>query len=285
MFLKMTEPRGRAVPSVRRARRLRRPEATQRATTNRDNRFAGSVRDRFQFITLNEDKNPMTDSTKIQISSDPPIARIVLHRPEKLNALDPEMLAALETGLSLLEGRSDIRVVTLQATGEKAFCVGADINAWTALTPLQMWSEWIRHGHRVFSRLIHLRQPVIFAIQGLAFGGGLELALACDIRIAGESARFAMPEVKLGTVPGWGGTSRLPELIGKGRAQQMILSGEPITAAVAERWGLVNEVVATDRLNSRVDELANRIAANAPVSVQTAKQLVAGCLSVDFSSN
>jgi enoyl-CoA hydratase len=226
----------------------------------------------------------MTDPTKIQISSEVPIARITLHRPEKLNALDPEMLTTLETGLDLLEGHADIRVVILQATGEKAFCVGADINAWTALTPLQMWSEWIRHGHRVFSRLLHLRQPVICAIQGLAFGGGLELALACDIRIAGESARFAMPEVKLGTVPGWGGTSRLPELIGKGRAQQMILSGEPITAAVAERWGLVNEVVPTDRLNSRVEELANRIAANAPVSVQTAKQLVAGSSAVTLES-
>jgi enoyl-CoA hydratase len=218
----------------------------------------------------------MTDSTKIQISSEAPVARIMLHRPEKLNALDPEMLTALESGLSLIEGRRDIRIVILQATGEKAFCVGADINAWTALTPLQMWSEWIRQGHRVFSRLLQLRQPVICAVQGLAFGGGLELALACDIRIASESARFAMPEVKLGTVPGWGGTARLPELVGTGRARQMILSGEPITAEVAERWGLVNEVVPNDRLIERVEELANRIAANAPVAVQTAKQLVAG---------
>jgi enoyl-CoA hydratase len=226
----------------------------------------------------------MNDSTKIQIFAEAPIARVTLHRPEKLNALDPEMLTALETGLSLLEERRDIRIVILQASGEKAFCVGADINAWTALTPLQMWSEWIRHGHRVFSRLHQLRQPVICAIQGLAFGGGLELALACDIRVAAETARFAMPEVKLGTVPGWGGTARLPELIGKGRAQQMILSGEPITADVAERWGLVNEVVPIDRLSARVEELANRIAANAPVSVQTAKQLVAGSNAVTLES-
>jgi enoyl-CoA hydratase/carnithine racemase len=218
----------------------------------------------------------MTDSSKIQISADAPVARITLHRPEKLNALDPEMLAALDTGLSELEGRADIRVVILQATGEKAFCVGADINAWTALTPLQMWAEWIRAGHRVFSRLLSLRQPVICAIQGLAFGGGLELALACDIRIASESARFAMPEVKLATVPGWGGTARLPELVGTGRARQMILSGEPISAATAELWGLVNEVVPGDQLIERAEELARRIAANAPVAVQTAKQLLAG---------
>jgi enoyl-CoA hydratase len=218
----------------------------------------------------------VADSTKVKISSNAPIARILLDRPEKLNALDPEMLSAIETGLGQLEGRRDIRVVIVQATGEKAFCVGADINAWTALTPLQMWSDWIRHGHRVFTRLLQLRQPVICAIQGLAFGGGLELALACDIRIASESARFAMPEVKLGTVPGWGGTARLPELVGVGRARQMVFSGEPISAAVAERWGLVNEVVPSDRLVARVEELAHRIAANAPVAVQTAKQLVAG---------
>ena len=218
----------------------------------------------------------MTDSTKIQISAEAPIATITLNRPEKLNALDPEMLTALETGLNLLEGRADIRVVILQAIGEKAFCVGADIYAWTALTPLQMWSEWIRHGHRVFSRMLHLRQPVICSVQGLAFGGGLELALACDIRIASDSAQFAMPEVKLGTIPGWGGTARLPELVGTGRARQLILSGEPITSSIAERWGLVNEVVPADRLIARVEDLAKRIAANAPVSVQTAKQLLAG---------
>jgi len=226
----------------------------------------------------------MTDSTKIQISSDVPIARITLHRPEKLNALDPEMLTALETGLNLLEQRADIRVLILQAAGEKAFCVGADIKAWTALAPLQMWSEWIRHGHRVFSRLSNLRQPVICAIQGLALGGGLELALACDIRIASESAQFAMPEVKLATIPGWGGTARLPELVGTGRARQMILSGEPITAATAERWGLINEVVPGDQLVERVEELAKRIATNAPIAVQTAKQLLAGSNAVTLES-
>jgi enoyl-CoA hydratase len=226
----------------------------------------------------------VADSTKIKISSEAPIARVILDRPEKLNALDPEMLSAIDAGLGLLEGRKDIRVVIVQAAGEKAFCVGADINAWTALTPLQMWSDWIRHGHRVFTRLLELRQPVICEIQGLAFGGGLELALACDIRIASESARFAMPEVKLGTVPGWGGTARLPELVGAGRARQMIFSGEPISAAVAEQWGLVNEVVSIDRLAARVEELAQRIAANAPVAVQTAKQLVAGADPVTLES-
>jgi enoyl-CoA hydratase len=214
--------------------------------------------------------------SRVKLSLEAPIARVVLDRPEKLNALDPEMLGQLEDAIAHIENASDIRVIILSATGEKAFCVGADILAWTALSPLGMWSEWVRRGHRIFDRVERARQPVICAIQGLAYGGGLELALACDIRIISDTARLAMPEVKLGTVPGWGGTERLSQLIGKARAKQMILSGEPIAADVAERWGLANEVVPAASLGDRVATLASKIAANAPVAVQTAKQLIAG---------
>jgi enoyl-CoA hydratase len=122
--------------------------------------------------------------------------------------------------------------------------------------------------------LANARQPVICALQGFAFGGGLELALACDLRIAADSARFAMPEVKLGTIPGWGGTSRLPDLIGVARAKQMIFTGEQISAEMAERWGLVNEVVPSATLRDAVIRLAEKVCANAPVAVQTAKQLI-----------
>jgi len=216
----------------------------------------------------------MSQTSKIKFVIEGVVARIKLDRPEKLNALDPEMLAALEDAVCEADQSSDVRVILLEAAGEKAFCVGADILAWTALSPLAMWSEWIRRGHRIFDRLEQARQPVICAIQGYAFGGGLEVALACDFRIAADSARFALPEVKLGTVPGWGGTSRLPKLIGSGRAKQMIFSGEQISADVAERWGLVNEVVPAGSLMARVTALAQKIAANAPVAVQTAKQLI-----------
>jgi len=147
-----------------------------------------------------------------------------------------------------------------------------------------MWSEWVRRGHRVFDRLERAKQPVICAIQGFAYGGGLELALACDIRIVTDAARFAMPEVKLGTVPGWGGTDRLPKLIGSARAKQMIFTGEPIVAEVAERWGLANEVVPTASLGDRVTALAEKIAGNAPVAVQTAKQLIANSSSATLES-
>jgi enoyl-CoA hydratase len=221
---------------------------------------------------------------KVNLSLDGPLARLVLDRPEKLNALDPEMLGQLEEAIARVEQSSDIRVIILEASGEKAFCVGADILAWTALSPLGMWSEWVRRGHRIFDRVERVRQPLICAIQGLAYGGGLELALACDVRIISDTAWLAMPEVKLGTVPGWGGSERLSQLIGKARAKQMIFSGEPIAADVAERWGLANEVVPAASLRDRVATLASKIADNAPVAVQTAKQLIAGSSTATLES-
>ena len=226
----------------------------------------------------------MSGKPKVKLSADGPVARVVLDRPEKLNALDPEMLSQLEEAVAQLEGSSEVRVIILQATGEKAFCVGADILAWTALSPLGMWSEWVRRGHRIFDRVERARQPVICAVQGLAYGGGLELALACDVRIVSDTARLAMPEVKLGTVPGWGGTDRLSKMIGSARARQMIFSGEPIAADVAERWGLANEMVPAASLDDRVAALASKIAENAPVAVQTAKQLIAGSTSATLES-
>jgi enoyl-CoA hydratase len=226
----------------------------------------------------------MSQPTKVKFAIQGAIARITLDRPEKLNALDPEMLVALEDAVTQAEQSRQVRVIVLAAAGEKAFCVGADILAWTALSPLDMWSEWVRRGHRIFDRLERAKQPVICAIQGFAYGGGLELALACDIRIVTDSARFAMPEVKLGTVPGWGGTDRLPKLIGSARAKQMIFTGEPIAADVAERSGLANEVVAVASLSDRVTELAEKIAGNAPIAVQTAKQLIASPSSATLES-
>ena len=226
----------------------------------------------------------MNQTTKINFTIEGRIARITLNRSEKLNALDPEMLAALEDAVSAAEQSREVRVIILEAAGEKAFCVGADILAWTALSPLDMWSQWVRRGHRVFDRLERAKQPVICAIQGFAYGGGLELALACDIRIVTDAARFAMPEVKLGTVPGWGGTDRLPKLVGSARAKQMIFTGEPIVAEVAERWGLANEVVSAASLGDRARALAEKIASNAPVAVQTAKQLITNPSSATLES-
>lgn len=213
---------------------------------------------------------------RVRIERDGHVGLVTLDRPAKLNAIDPPMLADLEAALTGLDADPSVRVVVLTGAGERAFSVGADINAWAALAPLDMWRRWIREGHRVFDRLARLRQPTIAAINGLAFGGGLELALAADLRLAADTAAFAMPEVKLGTVPGWGGTSRLSSLVGVARAKQLVFSGARIEAAAAERWGLVNELVPAVDLLSRARALAAEIAGNGPVAVQLAKLAIDG---------
>ena len=201
------------------------------------------------------------------------IATLTLNRPDKLNALTMDMLDELEAHLLALARDKEVRVVLLKAEG-RAFCVGADIHTWTSLEPLEMWRVWTRRGHEVFGRLAALPQPVIAVIQGYAFGGGLELALAADVRLASESAAFAMPETGLATLPGWGGTERLPKLVSVARAKQMIFSGERVSAEKAAKWGLVNEVLPEVELSGRADELSSRIAANAPLAVQMAKQIL-----------
>jgi enoyl-CoA hydratase/carnithine racemase len=211
---------------------------------------------------------------EVRLEIDGAIATMMIDRPEKLNALSTELLAMLETHVAAIDGDRDVRVLILTGSGDRAFCVGADINAWASLAPLEMWRVWIREGHRIFQRFAELRQPTIAAINGFAFGGGLELALAADIRIAAEHAVFAMPETKIGALPGWAGTRRLPETIGTARAKQMIYSGARVDATTAERWGLVNEVAPAGDLATRARKLAEEIAANAPIAVQLAKSAI-----------
>lgn len=214
--------------------------------------------------------------TRVLLEVEGAIATITINRPEKLNALDPAMLARFEEIVRQIDHDPAIRVAILTAAGEKAFCAGADITAWAALEPIDMWRRWVRDGHRVFDAFAGLRQPTIAALNGFAFGGGLELALAADLRIAAAHATFASPEVKIGTVPGWAGTLRLPRVIGAARAKQLIFSGSRIDAPTAERWGLVNEIVPAEELLARSWSIAEEIAANAPISVQIAKQIIDG---------
>lgn len=212
----------------------------------------------------------------VVLVSDDGVATLTLDRPAKLNAIGPDMLADLDRLLAEIDHDPNVRVMIVTGSGGRAFSVGADVNAWSELEPLDMWRGWVRDGHRVLERLAHLRQPTIAAINGYAFGGGLELALAADIRMAADSATFALPETKIGTLPGWAGTRRLPEAIGVARAKQMIFSGGRIDAATAARWGLVNEVVTNAALMDRCRALAAEIATNAPVSVQLAKAVING---------
>lgn len=201
-------------------------------------------------------------------------ARVTLARPDKLNSLTPAMLDDLERCARDLDADTKVRVVVLTGEGERAFCVGADINEWAALQPLDMWRRWVRRGHQVFDQWARLRQPVIAAINGHAFGGGLELAITADIRITSEVAQFALPEASIATCPGWSGTQRLVQLIGGSRAKYLALSNQRLSAAQALAGGLVHEVVAAASLNERALELASQMAAKAPVSLQLTKQLI-----------
>lgn len=220
----------------------------------------------------------------VQTVVDGALATVTLNRPHKLNTLTPVMLDALENAARRLEAERDVRVVILTGAGERAFCVGADIHAWAALQPLDMWRSWVRRGHQVFDQWARLRQPVIAALNGHAFGGGLELAMACDLRIADQGAEFALPEARIATCPGWSGTQRLVRLIGPGAAKYLALSGQRLDSAGALRCGLLHEVTTNGATNGangtkgaaleRAQQLAQQMCQQAPVSLQLTKQLI-----------
>lgn len=210
----------------------------------------------------------------VRLERDGAVATVTLNRPAKLNSLTPAMLDQLEQAARALDADADIRVVILTGDGEKAFCVGADINEWAALQPLDMWRRWVRRGHQVFDQWARLRQPVIAAVNGHAFGGGLELAITADIRIAAGHARFALPEASIATCPGWSGTQRLVQLVGASRAKYLALSGRHCGAIDALAAGLVHELVPPGELAERAATLAREMAAKAPVSLQLTKQLI-----------
>lgn len=208
----------------------------------------------------------------IRLERDGAIAHLVLDRAAKLNALTLAMLAELDGHCAELERDRGARAVVLRSASPRAFCAGADVHEWSALGAEGMWRRWIAEGHRVFARFAALPMPTVAAIGGMAFGGGLELSLCCDLRVASAAARFALPEVKVGIVPGWGGPARLAALIGTARTKQMALTGTPVDAATAIAWGLVNELA--DDADARARELAAAIAAGPRVAVQVTKQLV-----------
>ena len=198
------------------------------------------------------------------------IATVTLNRPKVLHALNSQTFDELEHVFTALAADPAVRVILLTGAGEKAFAAGADINELAA-TDAQTGAAKARRGQQVFRLIETCGKPVIACINGFALGGGCELALACTLRLANETARLGQPEVKLGLVPGYGGTQRLPRLVGQGAALKMLLTGEIIDAAEALRIGLVNEVVPPERLMPRAREIAQAIIAMAPLAV-------AGCM-------
>lgn len=204
-----------------------------------------------------------------------PWAEIRLNRPEKGNALTMPMIDRLGAVVDEIARDRDTRAVVLRATG-RFFCTGGDIEAWGGLTPHEMGRDWILRGIDVFERLAHLPQPVVAVLNGHALGGGLELAMAADLRLAVKAAKLGVPEVTLGVVPGWMGTRRLAELIGPARARHLLLLGSPIPAAQACEWGLVTAVAEDEAdLDAQIDAWLDRLLANAPSALALVKGLLA----------
>ncbi|MGL4849939.1 MAG: short-chain-enoyl-CoA hydratase [Clostridium sp.] len=201
------------------------------------------------------------------------LAIVTINRPKALNALNSETLADLNTVVEDLEKDSNIYAVILTGAGEKAFVAGADIAEMKDLTEEQ-GREFGILGNRVFRRLEKLDKPVIAAISGFALGGGCELAMSCDIRIASEKAKFGQPESGLGITPGFGGTQRLPRIVGLGKAKELIYTNEIIKADEALRIGLVNKVVALEELMDAAKEMASKIISNAPIANKLCKDAI-----------
>lgn len=200
-------------------------------------------------------------------------AVVTVNRPRKLNVLDRETFEALDGCFRDLAAAAAVRAVIVTGAGEKAFVAGADIAAIAGLDA-SGGQEWSRLGQRVFDRIEAMTKPVIAAVNGLALGGGLELAMACHLRLAAEHAKLGQPEVKIGWIPGNGGSQRLPRLVGKGRALELMLTGDPITAAEAHRIGLVNQVVPGEELLAAARALADRILANSASATALVLQAV-----------
>ncbi|MFX1466145.1 MAG: enoyl-CoA hydratase/isomerase family protein [Promethearchaeota archaeon] len=195
---------------------------------------------------------------------------ITINRPKALNAFNNDVIDEFDNLLDEIENDDTIKVVIITGEGERAFCAGADL-AEIKNSTKEEFSQFIENGQMLMRKIETMEKTFIAAINGFALGGGLELALACDIRIASENAKMGTPEVGVGLIPGWGATQRLPKVIGLGRAKELILTGNHISAKDAEHFGLVNKVVTSDELIPSASKIAEKIANNAPVAVQLAK--------------
>jgi enoyl-CoA hydratase/carnithine racemase len=210
-------------------------------------------------------------SAHVELTFGGAVARLTLRRPEKLNALDRSMIDALAAAARAIEDSREVRVAILSGEG-KAFCAGGDIAAWGDLPALEMWRDWTRAGHRAFEALARLRVPLIAALDGHAFGGGLELAAVADIRIAAPSIKLGLPETGLGMAPGWSGTQRLVRRFGASLVRRMALTGRLFTAEEALALGLIDDVAPSAR--ARAEELAAEVARRGPAAVQMVKAMI-----------
>ncbi len=200
------------------------------------------------------------------------VALLTIQRPEKMNALNQQVRDEMVELLAQIEGDDAVGVVVITGAGEKAFIAGADIGEFAGRSPFDQ--RWAMRSPRIYDVMSSFPKPVIAMINGFCLGGGCELAMSCDLRIASEKARFGQPEINLGLIPGGGGTQRLPRLVGTGQALRLILSGDMIGAEEALRLGLVEMVVPHEELRAKTLELAGRIAARSPLTLKVAKEAV-----------
>jgi len=201
------------------------------------------------------------------------VATITINRPEALNAFNADVIHEILHALEDVKADENVRVVILTGAGEKAFSAGADIKAMKGMNALKA-RELSQMGEKLCSALENLEKPVIAAINGYALGGGLEVAMACDIRIASENAKMGQTEINIGLIPGWGGTQRLTRLIGITKAKELIFTGKMIDAKTAEQLGLVNMVIPQDKFREAVRQFALELAQKAPVAIRVAKALI-----------
>ncbi|QDR79018.1 short-chain-enoyl-CoA hydratase [Sporomusa termitida] len=225
----------------------------------------------------------MTQYANLLFANDAGIGIITLNRPQALNALNQAMLQELDSLLDVIAGDDTVQTVIITGTGEKAFVAGADITEMLPLSALE-GRNWAKFGQKVFNKIEQLPQPVIAAVNGFALGGGCELAMACDLRIASDKAKFGQPEVTLGIVPGFAGTQRLSRLVGKGRAKELIFTGDIIDAQEAYRIGLVNKVTASSDLMASARALAEKIMSRAGIAVRLGKAAVNEGMDMDLES-
>ena len=212
--------------------------------------------------------------TNILVTTENNIAQVTIDRPKKLNALNRDTLQELHEAFTGLENNTEVQVIILTGSGEKAFVAGADISEFADFSEKEGGQLAAEGQELVFNLVENLSKPVIAAVNGFALGGGLELAMACHFRVASDNAKMGLPEVSLGVIPGYGGTQRLPQLIGKGRALEMIMTAGMIDADKALSYGLVNHVVSQEDLLGFCEQLAGKISNNSPVAISYAIKAV-----------
>ena len=217
--------------------------------------------------------------SRIHLLRDGPVAELRLDNPAKMNALTVAMLDELSDHLDAIERDADLRTVMVTAEGERAFCTGADIEGWGNLTPVEFARHWVRDGHRIFDRLARLSKPTVAVIHGHAFGGGLELAAACDLRVMAPGAALALPEAGVGIVPGWSGTQRLVRLMPEAMVKEMALFGHRVKADRALACGFVAAVDADPRAAALA--LIDRATGLSPRAVEISKSMIHAAVGED----